>query len=256
MLDSLLKSLAEVRYLEDFSAEKSFVHRVDVRVKLALGLAISLAVAGVSRFDMARLLLLALYPCMLWVLSGYSSARLMRQLFLLSLFVLTLGLGELVWFFYLHGFTFDSVLFSIYALLTLLLRFVVLAVSLVLTVATISIPDLAAALAWYRLPRFFVLLLVMIYRYFFVISEDILKAFCALSLRHPRSMKYSFSLLGNLVGALLLRSSFRAQRVQEANDVRGAGRVVSVTGSVSFCDFAILSFWVAYFGVVVFWVAS
>jgi cobalt/nickel transport system permease protein len=71
----------------------------------------------------------------------------------------------------------------------------------------------------FKFPKFLLLLLSFIYRYFFVLTDEIEKMTFAVKLRQQE--KFTAKTLTKLIGMLLIRSYKRAERINKAMLLRG-----------------------------------
>jgi cobalt/nickel transport system permease protein len=108
---------------------------------------------------------------------------------------------------------------------------------------------LASALRMLKIPRLFVLQLLLTYRYISVLMEEVARILRAYSLRAPGQKGVHRSAWGSLAGQLILRTFDRAQRVYEAMCLRGfTGEYYMVGyGRIKIRDFAYLAGWVSFF---------
>lgn len=89
-----------------------------------------------------------------------------------------------------------------------------------LLVATTGMDGLAAAMRMLKIPRVFVLQLVLTYRYINVLLEEAARTMRAYSLRAPGQKGIQLSAWGTLAGQLLFRTFDRAERVYQAMCLR------------------------------------
>lgn len=90
-------------------------------------------------------------------------------------------------------------------------------------VATMTIGVLGHAMQKLYIPKKFVFLLLMTYRYIFVIGEEYKKLFRAAKIRGfvPKTDIHSYKTYSYLAGMLFVRASMRAKRVYQAMICRG-----------------------------------
>lgn len=108
------------------------------------------------------------------------------------------------------------------ALLSVGVKAVLGTVSAVLLTATTSVPALVRGLEVMRVPRVLTLIAAFMYRYLFVIAEELARMRSALASRayRPRN-PLDLAPLGRMVAALFLRSHARGERVYLAMLARG-----------------------------------
>ena len=90
-------------------------------------------------------------------------------------------------------------------------------------VATMTIGVMGHAMQKLYIPKKFVFLLLMTYRYIFVIGEEYQKLFRAAKIRGfvPKTNIHSYKTYAYLAGMLFVRASMRAKRVHQAMICRG-----------------------------------
>ncbi len=90
-------------------------------------------------------------------------------------------------------------------------------------VATMTIPVMGHALARLHISSKFVFLILMTYRYIFVIKDEYTKLFRAAKIRGftPKTNIHSYKTFAYLAGMLFVRASLRAKRVHQAMLCRG-----------------------------------
>ncbi len=89
--------------------------------------------------------------------------------------------------------------------------------------ATMPISTLGQALARLRVPAKLVYLLLMCYRYIFVIEKEYHRLHTAMKIRgfRPRTRLHTYRSYAYLVGMLFVRAAARAERVHQAMNCRG-----------------------------------
>jgi cobalt/nickel transport system permease protein len=98
-------------------------------------------------------------------------------------------------------------------------------------VATMTVDTLGHSLNRLRLPDKMVHLLLITYRYLFVIEQEYQRLVRAMKIRnfHPKTNLHSYRTYAYLVGMLFVRASERARRVHSAMVCRGFnGRFISL----------------------------
>jgi cobalt/nickel transport system permease protein len=209
---------------EVFAGGTSPVHRIDPRVKVVFATLFSCVTAVSMRFP-------ALLAALATALVLVAAARLPWR-DLLKRVLMVNGLVVLFWV--ALPFTFEGEpLFTIGPLtatragvvlaaqITLKSNAIVLA--LVALLATSPVPVIGEALSRLRVPPKIVHLLLLTYRYFFVIDEEYRRLYRAAKIRgfRPGTNLHSYRTFAYLIGMLLVRAWGRAQRVQQAMLCRG-----------------------------------
>jgi cobalt/nickel transport system permease protein len=117
---------------------------------------------------------------------------------------------------------FDASREGLETLLAVAVKATIGTVSAVLLGATTSVPEIIRGLEAMRVPRLFVLVATFMYRYLFVIADELGRMRAALVARgyRPRHL-FQVAPLGRMISALFLRSYARGERVYLAMRARG-----------------------------------
>lgn len=220
-MQSPAAALAELGRLDRFAEQQSAIHALDARGKLLLTFAYLLAVLSLPADAVGPLLPLAVLP-----FAAAGAARLPLRYLLTRIlwvlpFVLLMALSN-AWFDRMPVARLGPLAVT-HGLLTgaaLLLRAALCVAAATVLVATTGINPLARALAAMGVPRVFAVQLLMLYRYLFLLMEQLakLRGACALrSAGRPLMLRAAAALLAQL----LLRSIDRAARVHYAMRSRG-----------------------------------
>jgi len=209
---------------EPFAIGNSWIHSIDPRIKIIFAAIYSLVVALSNRFPV---LLTALTVSIILVLLARLDIREVTR----RLSVICLFLG-LIWA--ILPFTYEGEPLYHIRQLTITLPGVVLSAQITLKtvailmcfmtlIATMTISTLGQALNSLKLSNKLVLLLLMTYRYIFVIEEEYRRLRTAIKIRGFRSGTniHSYKTFAYLVGMLFVRASIRAERVYQAMKCRG-----------------------------------
>jgi cobalt/nickel transport system permease protein len=212
---------------EPFAEGKSHLHHMDPRVRVVFAGLFSTVVALARDF---QVLILAIFISSSLVFLAQLSAReILKRLLAVNIFIVLLWLVLPLTF---HG----SISFKlgplpvytegivIAAQITLKSNAIVMA--LIALVATMNFSILGYALNWLRMPDKIVHLLLMTYRYVFLIEQEYQRLIRAAQMRgfRPGTNLHTYKTYANIVGMLLVRSTLRADRVYKAMLCRGFRR--------------------------------
>jgi len=214
-------------YIDRFATADSPVHRLDPRVKLVVVLAFTVLVVSVPKYEVAALFPYALLPFSLLVFGGIPLGFVAKHLLLVSPFVVfvavfnplydaepvlvRLGAGG----YWVRG--------GVLSCANICGKFVLTVSALVALVSTTRFSDLLQALAWFRLPRLFVLELSFLYRYLFLLIEQVLRLKRARDSRGVGGVRLGWRLraTGGIIGNLFVRTLERGERIYAAMVARG-----------------------------------
>ena len=209
---------------EPFASGKSLIHRLDPRVRVLAAAIFSIIVALSFKFSV---LITALAAALALVaIARLNTREVLRRMLVINGFVLLLWLilpltfpGEVItkWGpiqLYLPG-----ILLS--AQITLKSNTIFLI--LIALVATMPFATLGHCLHQLGMPDKLVFLLLMSYRYVFVIEQEYRRLMRAAKIRgfKPTTSRHTYRTFAYMVGMLFVRSTDRAERVYQAMRCRG-----------------------------------
>ena len=198
------------RHFMDHGQGQSALHRSPAGLKLAIALALVLAVVLLPRTQIAGLFVVAVILTALLVFSRLSFLFLLKRMVLLE--PLVLGVAGLMWFQPGGGKIFAAVMVK--ANLCLL--------TTVLLANTTPFTELVRVLQRLRVPWLFVTTLTLMHRYLFVLADETEWMRRARASRtFTRGRRFQWQTLSSVVGQLFVRASERAERIYSAMTARG-----------------------------------
>jgi len=217
---------------EPFAVGASCIHGLDPRFRIAGAFMLSILVALSSEFPVLEIAFVA--SILLICLAELDLKKVLKQL--LSI----LGFMLLIWL--VLPFTYEGeLLYRVGPLeitkpgVLLCARITIKSIAILLIfislISTMTISALGHALGRLYIPGKLVQLLLMTYRYIFVIEQEYQRLTTAMKIRGFRSGTniHSYRTYAYLIGMLFVRASIRAQRVQNAMLCRGfRGRFYSL----------------------------
>lgn len=217
---------------EIFSIGTSPVHSIDPRLRILFAFLLSVTIAISDEF---QALGLALGVAV--VLIGMARLNVWEVFKRLSALLLFL---VLIWL--MLPLTFRGEVFARFGFVTIYrpgielaarisLKSCTILLILISLVTTMSVTTLGHVLYFFRIPTKLVFLLLITYRYLFVIGDEYTRLRTAMRIRgfRPGTNIHSFKTIAYLVGMLFVRASLRAERVNQAMRLRGfKGRFYSL----------------------------
>ena len=209
---------------EPFATGNSVIHRIDPRVRVTLTCGYAFVVA--LSYEFSVLIIALAISALLIVISQVSLIQVIKRLLLVNVFIFLLWL--------LLPFTFQGDVlttignFSVYrpgvvlaAQITLKSNAILLA--LIALVATMSLATLGHSLYRLQVPEKIVQLLLVTYRYVFVIEQEYSRLVRAAKIRgfRPGTNTNTYRTYAYVVGMLFVRAASRAERVHQAMLCRG-----------------------------------
>ena len=209
---------------EPFAIGDSIIHRLDPRIRVGLTSVYAFVVALSYRFSV--LIIALVISALLVVISQVSLIQILKRMLLVNALILLLWL--------LLPFTFKGDVLAHMGSLAIYRPGVVLAAQITLKsnaillafialVATMPFATVGHALYRLRVPEKIVYLLLMTYRYIFVIEQEYQRLVRATKIRgfRPGTNANTYRTYAYIVGMLFVRAAARAERVHQAMLCRG-----------------------------------
>lgn len=243
-------SWSQVHVLEALAAKQTVIHRLHPLAKLLTVVAFLITVASFGRYAFSTLLPMLAFPIVVVILGDLPVGALLRRTLISAPFAVGLGIfnpvldhspliviGKTV-------ITGGWISFG-----SIILRTGLMVVTALTLIATSGIEQIGGVLRQLRIPRIFVVQLLLLYRYLSVLGEEMARTTLAYSLRAPRDRGVRYAAWGSLLGQLLLRSIDRAGRIYQAMLCRGFQGEIRATGQsrFSFGDAVYILVWLGYF---------
>ncbi len=219
--------------LEPFAFENSIIHRLDPRLRLVFAVVFSIATALTQSFA-------PLYPALgisiiLVAMARLDSLALIKRIAVVNVFVLFLWVvlpftyeGDAVFIIGPLAATEQGLMLC--GLITLKSNAILLV--FISMVATMPVAVMGHAMGRLKVPPKIILLLLLTYRYIFVIEQEYQRLLRAARVRGfaPKTSMHTYRTYAYLVGMLFVRASERAKNVDNAMVCRGfSGEFHSLT---------------------------
>lgn len=209
---------------EPFASGNSVIHRLDPRVRIVFATAFAFAVA--LSYEFTTLGTAFLISCLFIPLARLNAREVIKKILLVN------GLILFLWI--ILPFTFKGrPLFQIGPFTAywpgiilsaqITLKSNAILVACIGLMATMSISTLGYALDRLHMPGKIVHLLLLTYRYIFVIEQEYQRLITAAKVRsfRPKTNIHTYKTYAYLIGMLFVRASDRAERVHQAMQCRG-----------------------------------
>lgn len=220
-MPDLLHSLYNIRQLDDFARKESAIHRLHPLTKLITTVIYLAVVVSFGKYDVTGLLPFVFFPVIIFSFSEIPTVPMLKRILWVEPFIIAIALFNPL--FDRHTVMLGGLAVS-KGWLTFISIFIksslTVTVSLLL-IATTGMDKLAGALRMLRIPKLFVLQLLLTYRYLSVLFEEVSRMIRAYALRAPGQKGIHRNAWGSFAGQLLLRTYDRAQRIYESMSLRG-----------------------------------
>jgi len=245
---SINQALLDLKRLDQLAAGGTVLHRLDPRAKVLATLVFIVSVVSFGRYELSALIPFLFFPACLIALGELPAGYLVAKVALVCPLAVAVGM--------FNPFFDRSVLMQLGPLditggwisfASIVLR-TALTVGAALTLTALTgFPAICRALERLGMPRAFAMQLLFLYRYLFVLSEEVGRASRARELRSFGRNGDGLKSYASLLGHLLLRTWQRAERMHMAMLARGFSGVLPGREGSRFGapEFAFLFFWSA-----------
>ena len=221
-MEKLTNAQLELREMDDLAAADSLVHRLNPLCKLLVTVFYIATVVSFPKYDLSGLVIMVLYPVILFQAAGIPVSLCFRKLRLVLPLVCAVGLVnpflDHTPLMQLGNLTITG---GVVSMVTLMLKGVFSLMASFLLIATTAIDTLCAALRSLHVPDVLTTLLLLTYRYIGVMLEEVTVMTESYSLRAPGQKGIHISAWGSFLGQLLLRSMDRAEALYHSMLLRG-----------------------------------
>ncbi len=216
-------------FLDKYSDLNSFIHKLDPRTKLITTIAFILAVALTPPnrwqvfvayfFLVATLIFLSKVP-VFYILKR--SLVIMPFVLMIAIFVPFFKEGEVAGSYNIWLWQVSVTYSGLQVLWNILAKAWLSILGLILLTSTTKITNLLMGLEQLHLPRVMVMILSFMYRYIFVLVEEMMRMKQARDSRNFGGSKlWQLRTIGNMIGTLFIRSYERGERIYAAMLARG-----------------------------------
>jgi len=209
---------------ETFASGNSFMHQLDPRIRLVSAGVYSIAVA--LSHDFQALTTAALISFGLVVFAQLPAREVIKRIIVVNSFIVLLWLVLPLTFQDTIAMTFGPLHVhwaGIIMAAQITLKSNAILLALMALVATMNLSMLGYSLNWLRVPDKIVHMLLMTYRYVFVIEKEYRRLIRAAQIRgfRPGTNLHTYKTYAFIFGMLLVRSAVRAEQVYKAMRCRG-----------------------------------
>lgn len=218
---NLINSLYNMRLLDDLARKETTIHKLHPLVKVLTTLVYLSVVVSFGRYEIGSLLPFIFYPMLITILAELPATPILKRILIVEPFII--GIGILNPLFDQHTIIVFGMVISRgwITFLSIFIKCGLTVTASILLIATTGMERLAVALRMMKVPKIFVLQLLLTYRYITVIVEEVYAMTRAYSLRAPRQKGIHIKVWGSFAGQLILRTFDRAQWVYRSMSLRG-----------------------------------
>jgi cobalt/nickel transport system permease protein len=208
--------------LDRLSYGETCVHRLDPRAKVIATMLFLFTVISFPKYEVVALVPFFLFPVLLMTIGEIPVWFIFKKVMLVSPFAIFIGIFNPI----LDTRT-AVVIFGVslsagwISFLSILLKFTLTISTALLLIATTSFPGVCHAFRRLGFPSLFISQLFFLYRYLFVLMEEVMRIIRARDMRSFGRRGTGVKVFVRLVGILFLRTVDRAERIYYAMLSRG-----------------------------------
>jgi len=219
----------EHSFLDQYSTGNSFIHRLDPRIKLISFVACVFFVVLTPATSFLSFMLYAALGLVFVQLSRLPVGFLMRRLLFVVSFacIIAAGIPFLTKGTIVDTFSFGPLRLTVtfeglLIFWNVIIKSLLASLMMIMLTSTTRFPDVLKALEWFRCPRLITMILSFMYRYIFVLIDELMKMQQAKQARSVRGNRwFQVKALANMIGVLFIRAYERGERVYLAMCARG-----------------------------------
>ncbi len=235
-----------IGYLDTLSYKKTFVHRLDPRVKILVSFTFILFVVSLPKYELFALMPFFIYPVFLLTAGDIPFRAIAKKMLFISPFAVFIGIFNPLLDTHIIITAFGIPISGGWvSFFSIMVKFVLTISTALLLIAVTSFPGICEALERMKFPKIFVIQLLFLYRYLFVLLDVALRMIRAREARSFGKRGKEIKTFVRLISVLLVRSLERAERIYQAMLARGFRGEIRVLKrhSIRFYDilFAVIS---------------
>lgn len=209
-MSKVFEANVNLHLLDELARRNSVIHRIHPVVKLLVTLIFIIIVVSFDRYQVREVVPLILFPIITIQLAELPAKPILYRLLLASPFII--GIGILNPLFDPRGWL---------TFLSLVLKGSITVTACLVLVATTGMNQLAQSLSALRIPKLFITIFLLTFRYISLIVDELSRMIRAYLLRAPNQKGIKLKDSGSFAGQLFLRSVDRAERIYHSMMLRG-----------------------------------
>lgn len=221
-MSKLTDSLNKIHSLEELAEGKTLIHRIHPMAKMITTILFLVVVISFDKYNISGLIPLFAYPILLMALGDIPYRSVLSRLLIALPFAFFAGLSnpflDRDTAFLLFG---APISWGLLSFLSILIKTVLTVMAVLILIATTPMDRLAHELIRIKIPKVFVMQIMLTYRYLGLLIAEAGNMMTAYHLRSSRQKGIRIEHAGTFMGQLLLRSFDRAEKVYVAMKLRG-----------------------------------
>ncbi len=210
-------------YIDRFAQLDSPIHRLDARAKIIAVVVYTVVLISVPKYQTASLVPYAVLPFFLLVMGQIRLGFVLKHILMVSPFIVCLAAFNPIWDSAPRPFAGTWVRGGWLVCGSIMIKFFLGMAALIALSSTTRFSDLLAGLQKLHVPRLLVMQLSVLYRYLFVLVDEVMHIKRARDARLGglATVQLRLRAVGGMVGSLFVRTLERAEGIHQAMEARG-----------------------------------
>ncbi|MBI5804455.1 cobalt ECF transporter T component CbiQ [candidate division TA06 bacterium] len=247
-MPNLVNATYNIRRFDELARQDSFIHRLHPLAKLLATLIYTVVLVSYDKYATIALMPFLIFPVFMAAAGRIPAGPILKRLLYIEPMIICVGLLNPLFDRSTTGILGYSVSSGWLILISIVIKGSLAVTSALILMATTGMDGIALSLRKLKVPKIFVLQLMLTYRYITVLLEEAARIIQAYSLRafDPKGLKRE--VWGPLLGQILLRTLDQAQRVYGAMCLRGFNGEYNTGKNTSpgFGDYLFVAGWGAF----------
>ena len=221
-MSKLTDSLNKINSLEELAEGRTLIHRIHPMPKMITTIVFLVVVISIEKYNVSGLIPFFLYPILMMAIGEIPYRSVLTRLLIALPFAFFAGLSnpflDRETAFILMGI---PISWGLLSFASILIKTVLTVMAVLILIAATPMDRLAHELIRLRIPKIFVMQIMLTYRYLGLLITEAGNMTTAYHLRSSRQKGIRMEHAGTFMGQLLLRSFDRAEKVYVAMKLRG-----------------------------------
>lgn len=221
-MKTFLDAIRKLQNIEDNYTINSPIHRINPVVKLTLTLVYVLCVVSFGLYEITGLIPYSVITFFVLIFSNLNIKDTLKSLLAIEPLIIILALSSALFnnsVFTFFGYTING---GIIVFTSIIFKTTLSVLSVIILSSVTKSTDIFDSLSFYKINKMFITVLFLIYRYIWVLLEEVLNTYTAYTLRSGSNDNgIKIKDMGSLVGQMIIRTADKGKHIYNAMLLRG-----------------------------------
>ena len=221
-MSKLITALNNLTTLEELSEKETTIHDLHPMAKMFTTLVYLVVVISFDKYNLSGLIPFVIYPVLMMTMAEIPYKPLLSRILIALPFSFFAALSNIFFEKTVALQVFNVLItYGMISFTSIIFKTILTVMAVLLLVSTTPVTKVARELIRIRVPKIFVIQMMLTYRYISVLIEETGNMITAYHMRSPKQKGIQMAHMGTFAGQLLLRSFDRADRIYYAMKCRG-----------------------------------